>query len=480
VPGSAGILPGFPIRNAYREQAVSLRSQASRMTESFKSQTFAKRITQPLLIIAVITLFFTGCGPDSSGRKVKSAASPKPNIIMVLADDLGYGDLGSYGQTRIKTPELDRMAAEGIRYTDCYAGSSVCTPSRYSLMTGHHLGHGYIRANNPQVPLRPEDSTVAEVLKEAGYATAVIGKWGLGDSEGTGSPNRQGFDYSFGFLATRDAHSYYPTHLFRNEKQIEVPQGSYSDDLFLTEALDFIGRTSDKPFFLYLPVTIPHGPYEVPSDEPYQKEPWPQGAKNYAAMITRLDSNVGRLLGRLKELGIDENTVVFVSSDNGAPPGGFFNSNGPLSGVKRGLYEGGVRVPMIVRWPGTIAPGQVSSQVWAFWDFLPTVAEIGRAEFTAPIDGISILPSMLGTPQQEHPPLYWEFHEKNDKGVLQAVRMGSWKGIRHLRSGYFELYDLLSDMGEENNLASLHTKTVNEITEIMRATHTESSLWPDR
>ena len=449
------------------------------MTESFKSQTFTKGNAHPLLSIVVIAALFSGCGPDSSGRKLKSAGSDKPNIIMVLADDLGYGDLGCYGQTQIKSPELDRMAAEGIRYTDCYAGSSVCTPSRYSLLTGHHLGHGYIRANNPQVPLRPEDSTVAEVLKEAGYTTAVIGKWGLGDSDSTGSPNRQGFDYSFGFIGTRDAHSHYPTHLFRNEARVEIPPGTYSDDLFLAEALDFIGRSGDKPFFLYLPLTLPHGPYEVPSDQPYRGESWPQEAKNYAAMITRLDSDVGRILGRLKELGIDENTVVFVSSDNGAPQSGFFNSNGPLSGVKRGLYEGGVRVPMIVRWPGTIVPGQVSPQAWAFWDLLPTISEIAGAKLPATIDGISVLPGMLGKPQPQHLPLYWEFHEKNDKGVLQAVRMGSWKGIRHLKSGYFELYDLSSDAGEENNVASLHHKTVNEITEIMKAAHTESTLWPD-
>ena len=266
---------------------------------------------------------------------------------------------------------------------------------------------------------------------------------------------------------------------FETRPQIEIPQGTYSEDLFLTEALDFIGRPGDKPFFLYLPLTLPHGPYEVPSDEPYRNEPWPQEAKNYAAMITRLDSDVGRILGRLKELGIDENTIVFVSSDNGAPQSGFFNSNGPLSGVKRGLYEGGVRVPMIVRWPGTIAPGQVSSQVWAFWDFLPTIAEIAGVKPSATIDGISVWPGMLGKPQQQHPPLYWEFHEKNDKGVLQAVRMGSWKGIRHLKSGYFELYDLSSDVGEENNVASRHPGIVTEITEIMSVAHVESSLWPD-
>jgi arylsulfatase A-like enzyme len=249
--------------------------------------------------------------------------------------------------------------------------------------------------------------------------------------------------------------------------------------MFRDEALDFIRRSHDNPFFLYLPVTIPHGPYEAPTDEPYHNEPWPQEMKYRAAMITRFDSDVSRIIGLLKELVIDDNTIVFVSSDNGPENDGFFDSLGPFSGSKRELYEGGLRVPMIARWPGMIQPGQISQQVWAFWDFLPTVAEIAGTSIANPIDGISILPTLIGEQQPEHSPLYWEFRQKNDKGFLQAVRVGNWKGIRKLPSGQFELYDLVSDPKEENNLASTFRKTVKEIKLIMKTAHENSSLWPD-
>jgi len=433
-----------------------------------------------LLIIAVIVAFPAKTHPVYFGENPgKRRVTDKPNIIMILADDLGYGDLGSYGQTQIKTPSLDQMAAEGIRFTDCYSGSSVCSPARCSLMTGYHLGHAYIRANSPPVALRPEDQIVPEVLKQADYTTAIIGKWALGDAGSTGSPNRKGFDYSFGFLTTHEAHDYYPAYLWRNEEKIDVQKGTYVEDLFRREALEFIVRSRNDPFFLYLPVTIPHGPFDVPTDEPYQNEPWPQDEKNLAAMITRLDSDVGRIVELLKGLGLDENTVIFVSSDNGPPDSGFFNRNGTLSGMKRELYEGGIRVPMIVRWPGTIRPGQVSSQVCAFWDFLPTVADLAGVDIAGSIDGVSILPTLMGKPQPEHPPLYWEFRDRHDKGLLQAVRIGYWKGIRNSKNGDFELYDFLSDIKEENNVASRYPKAVKEIKKIMKEAHENSSLWPD-
>lgn len=431
------------------------------------------------ILLAVIVALSPAMHPTQIGRLVNGLVRDKPNIIMILADDLGYGDLGSYGQNKIETPFLDQMAAEGMRFTDCYSGSAVCSPARCSLMTGYHMGNAYIRANEPSVPLRPEDHTVPEALKQAGYTTAVIGKWALGDAGSTGSPNRKGFDYSFGFLTNQEAHDYFPAYVWRNGEKINVPKGTYSEDLFLNEALDFIRRSYDNPFFLYLPVTIPHGPYESPSDEPYHDESWPQDMKNRAAMITRFDSDVSRIVGLLKELVIDDSTVIFVSSDNGSETSGFFNSNGPLSGAKRELYEGGLRVPMIVRWPGRIQPGQVSQQVWAFWDFLPTVAEMAGANITDPIDGISILPTLIGEPQPEHLPLYWEFRQKNDKGFLQAVRVGNWKGVRKRPNGQFELYDLLSDIKEENNVASRFPTKVKEIKMIMKKAHENSAWWPD-
>ena len=330
-------------------------------------------------------------------------AKRKPNIIFILADDLGYGDLGCYGQKLIKTPNLDGLARAGIRFTNFYAASSVCAPSRASLMTGLHQGHAYVRGNTTlkpvpgqsgpaatRLPLRPQDVTVAEVLKAAGYATGLIGKWGLGEADTTGIPNRKGFDYFFGYLNQNHAHNYYPDYLWRNQERVTLPQGTYSHDLFTSEALEFIRRERSDPFFLYLAYTLPHANnelgratgngMEVPTDEPYSRECWPQQEKNYAAMVTRLDTDVGKIRALLKELGLDAETIVFFSSDNGpqGPDEGgfdpnFFASNGVFRGIKRELYDGGIREPMIARWPGKITAGQVSQQVWAGWiSYLPS------------------------------------------------------------------------------------------------------------
>ncbi|MFQ6097745.1 MAG: arylsulfatase [Armatimonadota bacterium] len=416
-------------------------------------------------------------------------------MIFILADDLGYGDLGCYGQQRIQTPNLDRFAAEGVRFTDAYAGSTVCAPSRCSLMTGLHTGHCRVRGN-ARVPLRPEDVTVAEVLKRAGYVTGIIGKWGLGEPDTTGIPNRQGFDEWFGYLNQRRAHNYYPEHLWKNESKFPLSgnlngrRRQYSHDLFTEYALWFLRRHQDRPFFLYLAYTIPHANnelgretgngMEVPSDEPYSDERWPQPQKNHAAMITRMDADIGRLMERLKRLGLDENTIVFFSSDNGPHREGgadpnFFDSNGPLRGIKRDLYEGGIRVPAMVRWPGKIEPGTVSDFPWAFWDFLPTAADIAGVAPPADLDGTSILPTLLGREQEPHRFMYWEFHEGPSK---QAVRMGSWKAVRLSPSKPLELYDLSTDIGETKNVADEHPDVVAKIEEYLETARTESEHWP--
>jgi len=433
----------------------------------------------------------------------------KPNIIFILADDLGYGDLGCYGQQQIKTPNIDKLAAEGLRFTDHYAGSTVCAPSRCCLMTGLHTGHAYIRGNREvrpmgQEPIPAGTVTVAKLLKEAGYTTALIGKWGLGGPGSTGIPTRQGFDYFFGYLCQRHAHNYYPEFLFRNEERVPLagnkvgqprPDGAgvaveraqYSHDLMTQEALDFLERSKDKPFFLYLAFTIPHANneagkegMEVPTDQPYSDRDWPQQEKNHAAMITRMDRDVGRIMAHLKELGIDENTLVLFSSDNGPHREGgadpeFFHSNGPLRGIKRDLYEGGIRVPLIARWPGKIEKGRVTAHVSAFWDFLPTAAEIAGVAAPSNIDGISYLPTLLGGKQREHEFLYWEFHEGGSS--KQAVRMGKWKALRLRPSAPLELYDLSTDIGEKNNIAGEHPDIVEKIEAYLKTARTESEFW---
>jgi arylsulfatase A-like enzyme len=430
----------------------------------------------------------------------------KPNIIFILADDLGYGDLGCYGQPVIQTPHIDKMAAEGMIFTDHYAGSTVCAPSRCCLMTGMHTGHARIRGN-ARVPLLPEDVTVAELLKRAGYATGIIGKWGLGEPETTGIPNRQGFDTWFGYLNQRHAHNYYPDYLWRNEEKVTLanevrpvnPPGGvatkrveYSHDLFAEEALGFVERHAEEPFFLYLAFTIPHANnearnegMEVPSYGPYASEDWPEPQKGHAAMITRMDGDVGRLMAKLEELEIDENTIVFFSSDNGPHKEGggdpaFFGSSGALRGYKRALYEGGIRVPLIVRWPGKIKAGSGTDHVSAFWDFLPTCCDLAAVGCPEGVDGFSMLPTLLGKPrkQRKHEYLYWEFHEQGKK---QAVRMGDWKGVRlnvaKKPNGPIELYDLRTDLGETTDVAQDYPEIVERIAQIMATERTPSEQW---
>ena len=457
--------------------------------------------------------FLKGVGLGATGLMLGGSLSalsgpgPKqrPNIIFIVADDLGYGDLGCYGQQKIRTPNIDRLASEGIRFTQAYAGATVCAPSRCSLMTGMHNGHNRIRDNLPHaIYLQPDDVTVAEVLKQAGYGTGAVGKWALGSPGSWGVPNYQGFDYWYGHLIQDQAIIYYPTYLWENDK-MDLQQDlvmindvgkmignrggkrvKYTHDTFTEKALSFVEEHAEDPFFLYLPYTIPHFSeypkdtpehYIVPSDEPYTDKDWPQIAKNYAAMISRLDRDVGRIMELLKKLGIDQNTIVFFTSDNGpykdSKVAEFFDSNGPLRGGKRDMYEGGIRVPMIARWPGKIRPGQVSYRVWAFWDFLPTAAELAGLAAPKGIDGISMVPALFGQPQKSHDYLYWDYGHVR-KTFKQAVRLGDWKGVRNGAKNAIELYNLRDDVGESRNVAAEHRDVVRQIEQIMRTAWGES------
>lgn len=431
------------------------------------------------------------------GAPALAARTDRPNIVLILADDLGYGDLGCYGQKQIYTPDIDRMAAEGIRFTQAYAGSSVCAPSRCCLLTGYHTGHASVRTNDP-VPLRPEDVTIAEILKAAGYATGAIGKWGLGLPGTTGVPNKQGFDEWFGYLDQTRAHDYYPDYLWRNEEKVDLEgnragrQGEYSHDRFTAEALDFIRRHRQQPFFLYLAYTIPHANttlgretgmgMQVPDDAPYGDRSWPRPEKNYAAMITRMDRDVGRLLALLKELDLDGNTAVFFTSDNGPHDEGgadpeFFKSSGGLRGTKKTLYEGGIRVPFIVRWTGRVPAGTVSDHPVAFWDVLPTAAELVGLKPSSGIDGISVLPLLRGEKQPPHDYLYWE---RPGFQFEQAVRMGHWKAIRRDVGAPIELYDLTRDAAEQLNVARSHPDVVAKAERLFMTARTDSKAFPIR
>lgn len=422
-------------------------------------------------------------------------AAERPNIIFILADDLGYGDVGCYGQEKVPTPNIDRLAAEGIRFTDFYAGSTVCAPSRCCLMTGLHTGHAWIRGND-RVPLRPNDVTIARVCKQAGYATGLVGKWGLGEPDTTGIPNRQGFDYFFGYLNQGHAHNYYPDYLWRNTDRVVLEGNAggkrtqYSHDLFTTEAMGFIDKHRVEPFFLYLAYTIPHANnerkketgdgMEVPDYGPYaSKEGWTNPQKGHAAMIDRMDGDIGRIMRQLANLGIDKNTLVFFASDNGPHKEGgyqpeFFNCSGPLRGIKRDLYEGGIRVPMIARWPGHIQAGTVSHHAGAFWDVLPTLAEVIGAKPPTDLDGLSFAPTLRGKDQKPHDYLYWEFHEG---GFAQAVLLGDWKAVRK-NNGPIELYDLKTDLGETKDIAANHADVVARIESILKSARTENEHWP--
>lgn len=454
------------------------------------------------LLVAIGLCWFA---QSVAASQATAADSRPPNIIFIMADDLGYGDLGCYGQQRILTPQIDRLAAEGMRFTDFYAGSTVCAPSRCVLMTGYHTGHCLIRGNAKD-NLRPEDLTVAEVLKQRGYATGLAGKWGLGHEGSAGVPTRQGFDYFFGYLDQHHAHNYYPAFLMKNEERVPlknvVPgpgefgsgvatvKAQYSHDLITDEALRFIDRSQGGPFFLYLALTIPHANneagkagMEVPDYGPYQDLDWPEPQKGHAAMITRMDSDVGRILDRLAKYGIDDNTLVFFTSDNGPHREGgndpdFNDSNGPLRGTKRDLTEGGIRVPLIARWPGHVPAGTTSDFVGYFADVLPTFAELAGAGDQTPtdIDGVSFVPTLFGKPdeQKRHDYLYWAFYEG---GAAQALRAGDWKLIQQPFNTPARLYNLKSDLGETTDVAGEHPDLVSKMSQQMDKAYTPSPQW---
>jgi len=445
------------------------------------------------------------------GLRLCAGSSTPPNIVYILADDLGIGDLSCYGQTAFSTPHMDKMAAEGMRFTQHYAGAPICAPSRASLMTGMHLGHADIRSNRNDGnkppyrgnhPLPADRMTIARALQQAGYETAFIGKWGLGGPRSSGAPWKQGFDHSYGFLDQMDAHFYYPPYLWNGEKIEPIPENAddkrsvYVHDLFTQQALTFLKQERDRPFFLYLAYTIPHAELLVPEEDlapfrgkfkevPYPFQPrrshyagQPEPLAAYAGMITRLDRDVGRILDLLRQNGLAENTLVIFSSDNGsAKEGGadpaHFNSSGGLRGFKRSVAEGGIRVPMIAWQPGTVPADTETGHVSAFWDVAPTLAEAAGVEWTGAKDGISFLPTLHGEPlkQTDHAYLFWGY------GSMRAVRMGDWKGIYFHRKGRIELYNLIEDPAETTDLSSKRPDLVRIMERVMSEADVPHSDW---
>ncbi len=425
------------------------------------------------------------------------AQNAKPNLVFVLADDLGYGDLSCYGQKMFETPQIDALAAAGTRFTSAYSGSTVCAPSRCSLMTGQHTGHCRIRGNgkNEEV-LRKEDVVIPEVLKAAGYRTGMFGKWGLGALGNPGYPNDKGWDEWFGYFSQFHAHQYYPDMLLHNRRAVDLrgnwgtQKKDYAPDVIHGYAMKWLEQQQPgQPFFMYYTSTIPHADNElgrdtgngqpVPEDAPFSGKPWPQVEKNFAAMVSRLDRLVGNLVDKLKEKKLYDNTLIVFTSDNGAHKEGghdanFFDSNGPNRGTKRDLYEGGIRVPAFAVWADKIPARRVTEAPWAFWDVMPTFCEAAQVMSPRGLDGVSVLKQWMGQGDIVHPDFYWEFHEG---GFAQAVRSGQWKCIRQ-KTGKVELYDLSQDRGEERDVAAAHSEVVIRLAPLFRSMRTESADWP--
>lgn len=455
--------------------------------------------SRKILIVATVGTFAMVMGACSNKEQVKKET--KPNVIFVMVDDLGYGDLGCFGQQVIKTPNIDQMASEGIKFTNCYSGSPVCAPARSSLMTGMHTGHTTVRGNkspvpvpkelsdNPvRVPLNLEDVTIAEILKDVGYVTGITGKWGLGEPGSVGVPNNQGFDQWLGYLNQKRAHDHFVDYFWHNRDTLwlegndpvfDKSNVTFSHNLFTDFALNFVENNRDTTFFLYLPYCLPHDYYHIPDQDLVDAgdESWTEEERVYASMVSKIDRDMGRLLAKLKELGIDEKTIVFFCSDNGAARRweGRFDSSGKLRGRKRDMYEGGIRTPMIVRMPGTVPAGVVSDYPWYFPDVLPTIAELTGANAPERIDGISVLPEILEQSLPENNRfMYWEFHEG---GFYQAVRWKNWKAVRKDVDGKLELFNLTSDESEQNDISDEYPEIVKTIEDYLKTARTRSDYW---
>lgn len=492
--------------------------------QKYHNSKSTHKMSKNFLWVAILACIAISCS-DKKDQKSTSQVELKtkkatPNIIYILADDLGYGDLSCYGQEKFETPNIDRLAAQGMLFTQHYSGSTVCAPSRSALLTGMHTGHTAIRGNREikpegQYPIPDSTYTLAEALKKEGYVTGAFGKWGLGYPGSEGDPTKQGFDVFYGYNCQRLGHHYYPYHLWSNKDSIVLKGNAghkkeqYGPQLIHEKAIEFLEKNKDTTFFMYVPTIIPHAELVAPDSimDKYRGKFLPEkefkgtdgGPKyrqgNYesqkeshaafAAMIEVMDTHVGEIMAKVQDLGIEDNTIIVFTSDNGPHTEGgadpeYFNSNGPLKGFKRDLYEGGIRVPMIIKWPGKIKPGSKTDVVSAFWDVFPTFSEIAGSAAPQNLDGISFLPTLLGKPDEQkiHEYLYWEFHER---GGRQAVRKGKWKAVKYnvLKNpnAPIELYDLSKDIGEKNNVAQQHPEIVRDMERILKEARTPSKVF---
>ncbi len=467
------------------------------VTRHFMNQLWAGCLFSMIVLLASLSL-------QADQGEGKANGGGRPNIVYILVDDLGYGDLGCYGQQKFGTPNIDRLAQSGMKFTQHYSGSTVCAPSRCSLMTGLHTGHAQVRGNREvkpegQAPMADGTVTIPALLKQAGYVSGMFGKWGLGAPGSTSDPANF-FDEVYGYNCQREAHDFYPDHLWHNREKVPLDGKTYSHDLIMDHALKFIRTNKDQPFFCYMPITIPHAAMQAPKHlrDKYRKM-YPQFADKigryankevenpvaaFPAMMEHLDYGVGQVLDLLEELGIEGETLVFFTSDNGPHREGghdpdFWNCNGPLRGIKRDLYEGGIRVPLLVSWPGKIEAGVMSDHISAFWDMLPTFCEVAGVTTPNGLDGISMMPGFLGQSQPQHDYLYWEFFRR---GGSQAIRLGNFKGIRKNVSknpnAPLELYDLSVDLSESQDVAAEHPKVVQNMKKHLANAHVESAEFP--